>query len=133
MGSSRQAPPPQVAWPLLPLPDEHGRLRWPTLGESVRDSLQLILLVRPGEYWMHPLFGGGLHAFVGESNTVATRRAIHDRIVEALEAWEPRIQVDRVDVEEDAVSPTTVQVEIVYRLRRTGASQRLAVSLELSA
>lgn len=122
-----------VNWPLLPLPDEKGRLHFPTLEESVRQSIQIILRTRPGERIMRPHFGGGLETFIHEQNTLATRRGIHDLITEALERWEKRIILDRVDVWAIEDRPTAVRVEIAYRLRRANQPRQLGITMELEA
>jgi hypothetical protein len=129
MASTPSAP--LLGWPLLPRPDASGELRYPALDEGVRQSIRLILLTRPGEQLMHPEFGAGLDGFLHEPNTLSLRRRVRDRIVEALERWEPRILLDRVEVWEVAEQPTEVRIEINYALRRTGAAQRLGLVLEL--
>lgn len=49
---SNRMPRPLLGWPLFPLPDEHGRLDWPDLEASVRQSIRVILSTRPGEQLM---------------------------------------------------------------------------------
>lgn len=124
-------PAPLLGWPLLPLPDEHGELHYPALEVSVRQQIQVILRTQPGEQLRHPLFGAGLESFVNEQNTITTRRRIRDLITESLARWEPRIQLDRVEVWDDPDRPTHVRVTIGYRLRRTGASQQLGLTVSL--
>jgi len=124
-------PGPRIGWPLLPVPDADGQLNWPTLEDSVRQSIQVILLTRPGEMLMHPEFGAGLQDFVHEENTLVTRRRIHERIVEALARWETRLEVERVVVLEDDDQPSHLRIEIAYRLRRTGAPQTVRASLQM--
>jgi phage baseplate assembly protein W len=120
-----------IGWPLLPVPDAEGRLAYPTLEESVRQSIQVILRTRPGEQLMRPTFGAGLEGFLHEPNTVTTRRRIRDLITESLARWEPRATVTRVEVAEAPDHPSRVRVEIAYQLRRTGAAQRIGLTLEL--
>jgi Bacteriophage baseplate protein W len=124
-------PRPLLGWPLLPVPDENGQLAFPSPEASVRQSIQIILRTRPGEQLRRPHFGAGLEDFVHEQNTLATRRRIRDVITEALNRWEPRITLDRVSVFDDPDRPTHVRVVIAYRLRRTGASQQLGLSITL--
>lgn len=120
-----------VNWPLLPLPDDKGQLHFPSLEESVRQSIQIILRTRPSERLMRPHFGGGLEAFIHRQNTLTTRREIHDSITEALERWEKRIILDRVDVWAVEDRPTAVRVEIAYRLRRVNQPRQLGITMEL--
>jgi phage baseplate assembly protein W len=122
-----------INWPLLPRPDKDGRLNYPTLESSVRDSIKVILSTRPGEQLMRPLFGAGLQNFLNESNTLTTRRRIHDAITESIADWEPRVLVDRVEIMEMPDSPTQVRVDLVYRIRRTGLVQRLGLTMNLGA
>ena len=122
---------PLIGWPLLPLPDEHGRLQWPDLARSVRDAIRIILSTRPSEQLMRPDFGGGLDRLLHEPNTVATRRQIRDLVQESLEHWEPRILLDGVEVWEVDAEPSQVRVEIAYRLARTGAVGAMNVTVQL--
>jgi phage baseplate assembly protein W len=128
MNHSGSAP---VNWPLLGLPDSKGRLRYPGLEESVRQSIRIILQTRPGERLMRPHFGGGLENYLHQPNTLTTRRKIRSLITESLERWEPRILLDRVDVWEIEERPDSLRVEIVYRLRRTSQTQQMGITLEL--
>jgi len=63
-------PRPLLGWPLFPLPDEHGRLDWPDLEASVRQSIRVILSTRPGEQLMRPEFGAGLDRLLQEAEAV---------------------------------------------------------------
>jgi phage baseplate assembly protein W len=117
----------------MPLPDEHGQLTWPTLEESVRQLIRVVLSTRPGEQLMRPDFGAGLELLLHEPNTLATRRRIRDRVQGAVERWERRVLLDRVDVMDVEGEPSHVRVEIGYRLARTGAPATAALTVQLEA
>lgn len=120
-----------IGWPLLPVPNAAGQLRYArSLDASVRDRIRLILSVRPGELMFHPEFGAGLDALLTQPNTLELRRDIVDRITDGLGRWEPRIVVDRVDVEEVEDAPIQLRVNISYRLRQTGRRQRVGLTLD---
>src|ERR1043165_4489456 len=112
---------PLIGWPLLPLPDEYGRLAFPDLEQSGRELIRVILPTRPREQLMRPDFGAGLDLMLHEPNTLATRREIRDRVQSALERWEKRILLDRVEVWAVEGEPPQVRVGIAYRLARAGA------------
>jgi phage baseplate assembly protein W len=118
---------------LLPLPDEGGNLTWPTLEQSVAQQIRVILQTRPGEQLMRPTWGAGLENFLHESNNITTHRRIRDLVTSTLGRWEQRIIVDDVAVSVPTDQPGQVRVEIAYRLRRTGAANRLGLTLDLAA
>ncbi|HWX49316.1 MAG TPA: GPW/gp25 family protein [Roseomonas sp.] len=123
-------PPEPIGWPLLPLPSADGVLRFPTLVESVRQMIEVILRTTPGEQLMRAEFGAGLEAMLHEPNTLATRSRMQERIAEGLAAWEPRILVDRIDVE-PGPDLREVRITIAYRLRRTGEGGQIVAALPL--
>jgi phage baseplate assembly protein W len=119
-----------IGFPLLATP-VNGQLAWPRQADSVRQTIEAILRTRPGEQLMRPNFGAGLALLLHEPNTLETRRRIRDLIQASLTRWEPRILLDRVEVWEVDDRPIEVRVEIVFRLRRTGAAQSLGLTLGL--
>ena len=125
--------PEPIGWPLLAVPGEDGGLSYPSLAQSVREQIQIILSTRPGEQLMRPSYGGGLENLLAEPNTVATRSRIHDLIEEALSRWEPRIAVDAIAVDTVPDDPNAVRVEIAYRLKRTQQPARVGLTLAMEA
>lgn len=126
-----------IGWPLLPVPDANGQLHYPSLAQSVRELIQVLLSTRPGEQLMRPGFGAGLENLLTESNTVATRSRIKDLIDDALKRWEPRIVIDGIAVDpvSDAATGVAdgVRVEIAYRHKRTGAPARVGLTLVMES
>ena len=136
-GKIPQTFPEPIGWPLLAVPDENGELGYPSLAQSVRELIRVVLATRPGEQLMRPGFGAGLENLLGEPNTVATRSRIHDLVQSALARWEPRISVDAIAVdpitEKHSGVPTGVRIEIGYRLKRTQQPGRVGVTLAMEA
>ncbi|MGB8818844.1 MAG: GPW/gp25 family protein [Rhizobiaceae bacterium] len=120
-----------VGWPLLPVPDANGSLNWPDLETSVRQTIRALLITRQGEALLHPLLGGSLQDFVHQPNTVLTRKGIHDRIVETLRTWEPRVELTQLTVEPSGDFGERVQLTLDYRLRLTGQTGGLSIALTL--
>lgn len=125
--------PEPLGWPLLPVPDADGCIGFPSLAQSVRESIQIILSTRPGEQLLRPTYGGGLENLLTEPNTVATRSRIQDVIAESLGRWEPRITVDAIAVDVVPGDATAVRVEIAYRLKRTQQPARVGLTLAMEA
>jgi Bacteriophage baseplate protein W len=122
---------PLLGWPLFALPDAQGQLAYPSLEDSVRQLIRVVLSTRPGEQLMRPDFGGGLDTLLNEPNTLATRRRIRDLVQDAVTRWEPRVILDGVEVWEVAGAPDQVRVDIAYRLARTGAAAQMGLTVQL--
>jgi uncharacterized protein len=118
-----------IGWPFLPVPVA-GVLTYPTLEQSVRDLIRIILTTRPGEQLMTPLFGAGLQNFLDEGNTIAVRREIQSTILDSLQKYEKRITVDAVDVSTVDGAPGEVHVQIHYRMLRTNTPGQIGVTLQ---
>lgn len=131
-GTAPVLPPEPIGWPLLPLPAADGTLAWPSLADSVRQTIEAILRTAPGEQLMRPEFGGGLERMLNAPNTLSTRARIQERIRQSLTLWEPRILLDRVDVDPSA-DGREIFVVIAYRLQRTSEAASLSVRLPLGA
>lgn len=101
-----------IRLPFLPGPD--GALR-PWLGgmDLIRQSVTTILDTEPGERIMLPGFGCGLRRYLMAPNTLATRTSMEADIRQALEAWEPRVQLVNVAVT-PGDDPYLVWVDIAY-------------------
>lgn len=130
---SQSQPKYPIGFPLLGVPDAQGQLAFPTLEQSVRQAVEIILRTRPGEQLMHPDFGAGLEDFVGQPNTTTTRRRIQEVVFSSLRVWEPRLDLLRVNIEEIPDRPTHLRVQLTYRLRATGTVQQLGLAIDLGA
>ena len=110
-----------------------GRVAWSEGEVNVRESIRTILMTDLRERIMLPDFGGGLGNFLFEPNTVTTRHLIQDRITKSLAQWEPRIQVESVDVEADADDSQTAVATISYRLIATQRLERVSLNVSLAS
>lgn len=119
-----------IGWPLMPVPDSDGRMRFPDLDTSVRERLECILRTAPGEQLMRSNFGVGLERHIHDPNSIALRRSMEERISEHVAAFETRILVDRIAVTEGP-DASTVLVLIAYRLRATGVAARVTALVPL--
>ncbi len=96
--------------------DTEQRVAWSSASDNIRESIQIILSTEPGERLMLPTFGAGLKRFLFEPNTVSTHRLIEESIAQALQRWEPRIQLSGVNIVIDEGDPTACWVFIRYSL-----------------
>jgi uncharacterized protein len=122
---------PPIGWPLMPLPDEGGRLRYPDLAASVRQRIEVILRTAPGEQLMRPQFGAGLEQLVHAQNTPQLQTATQARIIEHLSLYEPRMIVDQVLVSASD-DQSELNIAIAYRIRATGVAAQISASVPVS-
>lgn len=100
---------------------------------NIRESVKMILLTEPGERIMLPDFGGGITSFLYEPNIISTRRRMQERIIQALNRWESRIQLQSVRVDADPGNPQGAVISIEYKLVATGELDQIALSFQFAA
>ncbi|MFP1624032.1 GPW/gp25 family protein [Streptomyces sp. 5K101] len=125
-------------------PDIHDRgLAFPVrLGTSgpaesagprrIQESIRIILETQHGERVMRPDFGCDLKRLLFAPNNESTASLARYYVEEGLTRWEPRIELLDVTVTNDGAA--TLLIDISYRVRATGAADRLVhpFSLERS-
>jgi phage baseplate assembly protein W len=119
---------PPLCWPLLPLPDESGRLSFPDLETSVRQRIEAVLRTSPGEQLMRPYFGAGLELAIHRPNNSGVRAELQRDIAAHVRAFEPRILLDQVEVA-TGDDPALLLVTIAYRIRQIGVAAAMTVSV----
>ena len=116
-----------IAFPPRIGPD--GRWQWSEGSQNIRESIEIILLTEPGERLMGPALLEQVWLAICLNQTrYLTRRLIQEDIQNSLRLWEPRINVQRVDVEADSNDEQRANITIVYRLVATGATQEISLS-----
>ena len=110
-----------------------GRIAWSEGEPNIREAIRIILSTEPGERLRLPEFGAGLRRFLFEPNTLATHTLIRQTIAEALKRWEPRVQVEAVEVQADASDAESALATITYRLVATQVQERVSLRVGVSA
>jgi phage baseplate assembly protein W len=120
-----------VGWAFPPAPAPSGDVALAAYDEDVRQAVLIILQTAPGERLMRPDFGAGLGDLVFEPMSVALLVLVRHRVEIALIRWEPRIDIDRVEV---TGQPRLgrVDVEIAYHVRATSTFYNLVYPFYLS-
>jgi len=93
--------------------------------EDIRQAILLILQTKLGERVMRPDFGAGLEALVFEPVNTTTMALVQQRVQEGLITWEPRINVNSVEVTTDPVAHNTLNISIGYTVRSTNTFYNL--------
>jgi phage baseplate assembly protein W len=93
-------------------------------GEDIDAAIRMILSTIPGERVMRPDFGCRMWSLIFAPLTPGTLGLIEQYVREALERWEPRIDLDRVVAVADQEA-AEVKIELDYRLRATNDVRNL--------
>jgi hypothetical protein len=99
---------------------------------SVRQAILLLLTTRPGERVMRPEYGCHLHRLAFSPNDDTSAGLAMHYVRQALDRWEPRIEILRLDAGRSAEAPERMDVLLEYRLRATRRTDRLLFPLYLS-
>jgi len=106
-----------LAFPLQINP--RGELALASGVHDIEQSIRIILETVPGERVMRPEFGCRIHELVFAPHNAATEGLAIHYVREALERWEPRIELQEVLVETDTRGGGALIIEIRYRIKET--------------
>lgn len=85
--------------------------------QELEQAMRLILATYPGERPMRPDFGSKLRDFVFRSATVDTAAALAYEVQQALTRWEPRVDIEDVDVTVDPWEHNTLYIDVAYSVK----------------
>ena len=100
--------------------------------ESVRQAVLLLLSTRTGERVMRPDYGCDLHKLVFSPNDDTTAGLAMHYVRQAIERWEPRIVIERIDAGRDEAYPERLNVLLEYRLSSSQTRDSLIFSVNLT-
>lgn len=109
-----------------------GRLAMVEMEESVRQAIYLLLTTIPGERVMRPHYGCGLHQLAFSPNDDTTAGLAIHYVRRALDLFEPRVDVVRLDAGANPDHPGRLDVDLEYRVRATQQLGQVTVSLGLT-
>ncbi|MGE3163645.1 MAG: GPW/gp25 family protein [Planctomycetota bacterium] len=112
--------------------DARGAIEMVQGAASVQQAILLLLSTEPGERVMRPTYGCELRQLVFSPNDDTTAGLAVHYVRRALDRWEPRIEVLRIDARRPVGAPERMVVEIEYRVRATGQVARLAHELNVA-
>jgi len=90
--------------------------------DNIRQAILIIIGTVLGERAMRPGFGCGAHELVFEHTDASLTGKARFYVRNALERWEPRIKVEKVDARIEGLK---LIVEVHYRVRRTNRRDNL--------
>ncbi len=99
--------------------------------DSIRQALLLLFSTRPGERVMRPDYGCDIHRLIFSPNDDTTAGLAIYYVQRAIDRWEPRIDVLRLDAGRDPEQPERLNILLQYRVRVTRNTELLSFSLNL--
>lgn len=99
--------------------------------ESVRQAVLLLLSTVPGERVMRSQYGCNLFRLVFSPNDDTTAGLAIHYVRQAIERWEPRIEIRKLDARRSAANPSNLEIALEYRIRRTGHRDLLIYTANL--
>lgn len=110
---------------------QNGKLAVASHRESIRQSILLLLSTIPGERVMRPKYGCNLHQLVFMPNDATTHGLAIHFIRIAIEQWEPRIILERIDANSSAYSEYSIDISITYKIKSLSNIEQLIVAYHL--
>jgi hypothetical protein len=92
---------------------------------KLEQAMRLILMTYPGERPMRPRFGSRLRDFIFAGANEVTAAAISREVSAALLMWEPRVDVEDVDVSLEDSASGTLWIDIHYVIKATNDARNL--------
>ncbi len=101
---------------------------------AVRQAILMLLATRPGERVMRPNYGCHLHRLVFSPNDDTTAGLAIHYVRQAIERWDPRVEVVHLDAtrSQDESTPGLLEISLEYRVRATVQTDRLAYPFDLT-
>jgi phage baseplate assembly protein W len=93
--------------------DATGRIALVTRDREIEESIRLILGTAPGERPMRPEYGCAIHDHVFQGLDADVMGRIAEAVRSALARWEPRIEVEGVEVS-PGDDPSLAYIDVRY-------------------
>jgi uncharacterized protein len=113
--------------------NQRGGLAVVKYEEKVKESIYTILSTAKGERVMRPDFGCNIHEFVFATLDSTNFTLIKSAVREALVRWEPRIEINEIEVKADAIREGQLLVYLAYTIRLTNSASNLVYGFYLHA
>ena len=93
--------------------------------EDIAQSLEILLSTSPGERVMNPAYGCGLRSLVFENISETTITQIKDTIERAVLFFEPRVNLDTIEVDVTEVYRGLMRIQLNYIVKTTNSRSNM--------
>lgn len=105
--------------------DASGGIALTSGSEDLNCSIRVVLATAPSERVMRPEFGCRIWDLLFEPVNANTVGLMAQAVRDALAQWEPRVEVESVEVVPDRDDAALVHISITYRVRATNDRRNL--------
>src|SRR4051812_42944823 len=105
--------------------DARGGIALARREQELEQAMRLILATYPGERPMRPEFGSRLRDYIFRSATVDTAAELSNEVRKALLRWEPRVNIQYVDVKVDPVERNKLYIDVSYQVKHENDKRNL--------
>ena len=93
--------------------------------DDIRESLTILLSTRPGERVMNPLYGCNLDDLLFSPINLTLKTYVIDLIETAILYFEPRIDLNKIEINENNELEGELLIELDYTVRSTNTRRNL--------
>jgi len=105
--------------------DHTGSIALTSGPEDLDRSIRVVLATAPGERVMRPQFGCRIWELLFEPINANTLGLMAQATREAVAQWEPRVELEDVQVKPDDREHALVRIAVIYRVRTTNDRRNL--------
>lgn len=99
---------------------------------AIRQAILVLLTTRPGERVMRPSYGCDIYRLIFSPNDNTTAGLVIHFVRRALERWESRIEILKLDAAADPDDGDRLNIFLEYRLRAFQSTEQLIVVMNLA-
>ena len=89
--------------------------------EDINQSLHILLSTVTGERIMQPKYGCDMNEFVFDPVTTTLKTVMADKVRTALLIYEPRIEVEKLEIDDEGELEGRILIDIHYKVRTTNS------------
>jgi len=109
-----------VGWKFPPSFDKQDRsVRMVSEEKDIEESLRILLSTKPGERVLNLAYGCDMRRFLFEPIDTTTITLMKSTIEQAINNYEPRIELDNINITPDENEPTLIYIDIAYTVQLT--------------
>jgi uncharacterized protein len=105
--------------------DASGAIAMGHGADDIDANLRVVLITAPGERVMRPQFGCRIWDLLFEPINANTLGLMAEAVRDAVSQWEPRVELDDVDIEPDPANQARVLINLRYRVKVTNDVRNL--------